>query len=175
MAGYIQTAKSQDWGTPYPIVEHVYGVFGGTIDLDPCGNPGRLLPGVDLTILFRSGKPERVGVIYDDGLQRRWTGNVYCNPPYGPPLDDWLAKMAAEGTNGANVIGLLPVATSRKAWQHYVPLAHSVCFIKGRLRFEGAPSSAGFSSAMVLWSDDEKIQARFRSEGLKLGHVMLNP
>lgn len=162
MAGYIQTAKNDNWGTPDRVLGAVLEVFGGSIDMDPCGNELRLLPGVKETILLphpKLAQPDRVGCTYADGLAIDWTGYVYCNPPYGEPLDAWLTKCVYE--KYAHTIALIPAVTSRRVWQDTVPAAKAVCFVDGRLKFHGAKNSAGFSSALVLWTEDRYLPDRF--------------
>jgi hypothetical protein len=163
MAGTIATPQRDDWGTPDWVVTAVEMVLT-RIDLDPCGNPARYLPRVHKTICLP-----------DDGLMGPWVGlRVYANPPYGKPLDAWMDKFEGEAfLHGAHVIALLPVVTSRKAWHRSAKEAAAICFLSGRVRFDGAPSSAAFSSCLMLWSRDTIIIQRFVKVMKNHGHVMI--
>lgn len=165
MAGYIQTAQRDDWGTPLHLMNIVEEIML-TIHLDPCGAPGRILPHAKKTILL----PE-------DGLAPSWAGlNVFVNPPYGKPLDAWLEKCANAGSrDSTNVIALIPACTSRKAWQRFVSRAEAVCFLKGRLKFHGAPSSAGFSSALVFWGGPDMASTFCKIMQHYGHHVLTHP
>lgn len=81
----------------------------------------------------------------DDGLAQRWSGSVWCNPPYSD-LTSWLAKAWAEWAQPdgpERIVLLLPGNRCEQPWwQTWVepyrdrpgsPL--SVRFLPGRLRF----------------------------------------
>jgi phage N-6-adenine-methyltransferase len=89
-----------------------------------------------------------------DGLQKPWVGDVWCNPPYSDLLL-WVKKAIFETEmteKCKNVTMLIPARTDTKAfgliWQHAV----EVIFITGRLRFVGSKSSAPFPSMLVRFS-----------------------
>lgn len=87
----------------------------------------------------------------DDGLQQPWTGNVWCNPPYGRELGRWVRKAADAAYAGATVVMLLPVRTGA-AWFHELVLPRAeIRFIRGRLRFSGARINAPFDSMIVVF------------------------
>lgn len=66
------SSATDEWYTPRRYVEAARRVLGG-IDLDPasCERANR-------TVQARKYFTEA-----DDGLKRRWHGDVWCNPPYG--------------------------------------------------------------------------------------------
>jgi hypothetical protein len=83
------------------------------------------------------------------------------NPPYGREIGKWIAKAAASAHSGdATVVSLLPARTDTAWWhEHVQPILAAkvpgqVVFIRGRLRFEGAPSSAPFPSCVVAFHGD---------------------
>jgi hypothetical protein len=164
MAGVIQTPKDDTWGTPDRIIKLVNRIMP-TGFVDPCGNASRILPGANKTIC-----PP------DDGLAVEWYGDTYANPPYGPPLDDWMRKAAQSASvlsGRADVLMLVPVVTARRCWQRYVPLAAAVCFLAGRLRFYGAANGAAFASALILWATSFDMVVKFREETKGEGMVMI--
>lgn len=46
-----------------------------------------------------------------DGLLQPWSGIVWCNPPYGNRIADWVEKACRERGNGITTVLLLPVRT----------------------------------------------------------------
>ncbi len=74
------------------------------------------------------------------------------NPPCGRVIGDWLAKAYTESRKpGTVVVCLIPSRTDTKWWHEYVMRAAEVRFIRGRLRFGKATSSAPFPSAVVVF------------------------
>lgn len=109
--------KSDTWLTPPKIIECL-----GPFDLDPCCPEN--MPWKTATKMLTAK---------DDGLLSwPWKGRVWCNPPYGQQLNGWLERMAMHG----NGIALTFVRTETQAFfSHVWPVAHSVFFFRGRLRF----------------------------------------
>lgn len=76
------------YGTPPEILE-VVRVLLGNIDLDPCSSPQFNL-NVRATQFFTE---------QDNGIEHRWQGNVYLNPPGGrarPGARAWWDKLCQE-------------------------------------------------------------------------------
>lgn len=139
MAGYIATAKREDWNTPQVVVDLLRKFWPRGIDLDPCSNPTSLVPAT------------RRVMLPDDGLEKAWTGRVFVNPPFGD-LAAWMGKAAGAGvTREAELIFLCPVRTDTRAWQTHAVTADRVLFWKGRMTFVGAPAAAPFPTALLYW------------------------
>jgi site-specific DNA-methyltransferase (adenine-specific) len=78
-----------------------------------------------------------------------WRGKrVFCNPPYGPRIREWL-KRAPEAEIA---IFLLPARTDTR-WFHDIVLryADEIRFVRGRLKFGDAKNSAPFPSMIVIF------------------------
>lgn len=89
-----------------------------------------------------------------DGLQQIWTGRVWCNPPYGPGIDKWVAKGWEAVRDGhAQVAVLFVPARTDTRWWHDVVMAHAseVRFIRGRVKF-GGKGGAPFPSCVVVFA-----------------------
>lgn len=87
-----------------------------------------------------------------DGLRQRWTGRVWCNPPYGRAIGLWLAK-AWESVQSGDcecVVCLVPVRTDT-SWWHEWAMRGEIDYLKVRLRFGGGQTSAPFPSAVVVF------------------------
>jgi phage N-6-adenine-methyltransferase len=145
MAGHIATAARTDWATPQHIVDAVRSSFGGCIALDPCSNP---------TAVVCAEKEVRLP---EDGLAVDWNqyATVYCNPPFGKGIEAWIRKAGDAAEYGSSVIVLIPAAVSAHYWHELVVArAKAICFVRGRLRFIGAPSTAPFPTAMVFYGSN---------------------
>jgi site-specific DNA-methyltransferase (adenine-specific) len=95
----------------------------------------------------------------DDGLSKDWGGRcVFCNPPYGRAIQDWVRKAYEESHKPGTIIAMLiPSRTDTQYWHDYIlnGKADEVRFIKGRLKFTdedgNAKESAPFPSALIIW------------------------
>lgn len=89
-----------------------------------------------------------------DGLKQPWYGSVWCNPPYGRGIDQWIAKGYWAARNGdALVVMLVPARTDTRWFHQYVynnPYAE-LRFIPGRLKFGGSSNSAPFPSLVIIF------------------------
>ena len=159
---------SQHWCTPPKYVNAIRRFFGGRIALDPCANKWSI---VKAEVEYQL--PE------SDGLRMEWNyPTIFVNPPYGADrvrgttIRDWLRKCAETHRKyGAEVLGLVPVATNTRHWKLYVwGAATGVAFLYDtRLRFlvEGRDGGKGapMSCAMVYWGprykDFEKVFIKF--------------
>jgi len=122
----IQPAKGVEYETPRDLFDQLWREFGG-FDLDPCC---RLEHYTAKRVLNNGGmiyvppdthsKPYRMLV---DGLAHPWNADaVFCNPPYGPALRQWIPKAVAEVEigNARVVVALVPAKTEVRWWQQYV-------------------------------------------------------
>lgn len=79
-----------------------------------------------------------------------WYGKrVFCNPPYGPGIAEWLQR----GLDAIVAVFLIPARTDTR-WFHEIvlPKAKEIRFIKGRLKFGDATNSAPFPSMIVIFT-----------------------
>ena len=86
----------------------------------------------------------------DDGLQQKWEGVCWMNPPYGREIGKWMEKAYLSWQEGATVVCLVPARTDT-AWWHNYAMKGEVIFIRGRLKFGGSKNSAPFPSALVIY------------------------
>lgn len=131
------SSATDEWSTPNGFfigVEQEFGPF----DLDPCATA-------------ENARAPKYYTRADDGLVQPWSGKVWCNPPYGRAISNWVHK-AAWAVGCDLVVMLLPSRTDTRWWHDYV-IGHEaeVRFIRGRLKFGGAKNSAPFPSALVIF------------------------
>lgn len=121
------SSASDRWATPGDVYARLNDEFG--FNFDPCPLDG-----------------------LEDGLAplfAEWRGKrVFCNPPYGPGMGDWLRR----GLEAELAVFLIPARTDTR-WFHDIvlPAAKEIRFIKGRLKFGDAKNSAPFPSMLVIF------------------------
>ncbi len=92
----------------------------------------------------------------DGALDREWMpaagGSVWCNPPYGRVIGDWVEKGLRESRRlGVRVVMLLPARTDTQ-WFHDYCLNGEIRFLRGRLNFDDLKASrAPFPSMLVIF------------------------
>ena len=120
------------WQTPQEVKDALYAEF--TLNFDPCPLDGTVN---GLAPLFC-----------------RWDGKrVFCNPPYGPSIPEWLRR----GFEAEIAVYLLPARTDTR-WFHSLCLAYAqeIRFLKGRLKFGDSVNSAPFPSMVVIFDPTQK-------------------
>jgi phage N-6-adenine-methyltransferase len=144
-AGVLRAAKGQklavhtssatpEWGTPPDLFDELDREFNFTLDV--CATP-------DLAKCADFFTPEQ------DGLSQEWTGVCWMSPPYGETIGHWMAKASESAAAGALVVCLVPARTDTGWWWDHC-INGEIRFLRGRLKFDGAESSAPFPSAVVI-------------------------
>jgi hypothetical protein len=84
-------------------------------------------------------------------------------------IADWVDKAAAaRQAQVAEVIMLSPATVDTKSWQRVIfQTADALCFVRGRVRFLGAPASAPMPVALIYWGLDPR---RFVQAMKPIGH-----
>ena len=104
---------------------------------------------VDVAATAENAKCAKFYDINSDGLLQDWDGEtVWCNPPYGDRIKDWIYKAA---TSDATTVLLVPARTDVKWFHELVVGRAEVRFVKGRLRFGDAKDVAPFPSMLVIY------------------------
>lgn len=94
-----------------------------------------------------------------DALAHEWKGTVWCNPPYGRRVGDWVRKAFFSAHSGTTVVLLVPARTD-SAWFHDLALVRGeVRFIRGRVHFlqpDGRTGRPRFASAIVIFRSEPR-------------------
>ena len=144
-----------DWGTPADLFDLLHGIF--CFELDVCAEQHNAK-------LARYWSPE------DDGLVQPWESRNWCNPPYGRGIGAWLERAALEVMIGNSTVMLLPARTGTLWWRTVWADATWICWLYGRLTFEGAPTCAQFPSALVGFGRFDYMEmCNLHDQGL--GHI----
>ena len=129
------SSKTDDWSTPQSVFDELNNEFHFT--LDPCADE-------------KNAKCIKFFTREDDGLRQDWqTERVFCNPPYGRVIGDWVKKMSEGGARPC--VGLLPARTDTRWFHDYIYGKAEIRFIRGRIKFGGHKNSAPFPSMVVIW------------------------
>ena len=131
--------KTDEWSTPRDFFDELNKEFNFT--LDPCATP-------------ENAKCEKYYTKEDDGLKQDWSGEtVFCNPPYGRAIKDWVKKCYEESKKpNTTVVMLIPARTDTSYFHDYIyHKAKEIRFIRGRLKFGNAKNSAPFPSMVVIF------------------------
>ena len=138
------SSKIQDWCTPIDFFKRLDDEFH--FSLDPAATQ-------------KTAKCNKYYTPETDGLKASWAGEtVFCNPPYGRDISNWVRKGYEEGQKpNTTVVMLLPARTDTTYFHQYIlnGKAQDVRFLKGRLRFTDEDGSfkdaAPFPSVIVVW------------------------
>jgi phage N-6-adenine-methyltransferase len=132
------SSKTPEWETPQSLFDVLHEKHHFTLDA---------------AASRENAKCPAYYTVTDDALKKPWTGTVWCNPPYGREIGNFVEK----GYNAAwlgeadKVVMLLPARTDTRWWSDFVMKADEIAFIRGRLKFGGSTNSAPFPSAIVVF------------------------
>lgn len=148
------SSNTNEWATPQDFYDSLDKEFKFT--LDPCCTK-------------HTAKCSKFFTIKEDGLSQSWEGEtVFCNPPYGGELKDWVEKAYNESKKpGTTVVLLIPARTDTRYFHQYIYRKCKMRFIKGRLKFVGvdpndptkaiSTMSAPFPSMLAIYNRNKKI------------------
>ena len=91
---------------------------------------------------------------------------MFCNPPYGRAIQDWVRKGYEESRKpGTVVVMLIPARTDTTYFHDYIfhGKADEVRFLRGRLKFTdedgNAKDAAPFPSAVIVWRSPDMARS----------------
>lgn len=128
---------------------------------------------VDLAANDENTKCKKWFTENENSLVQPWhltESNQWLNPPYGKELRFWLEKAYLESKRGANICVLVPARTDTSYWHEFVFSKATILFIKGRLKFKNAISSAPFPSALIFYNIDV---LPYKKELSSLGNLII--
>ena len=136
------SSKSNEWATPQDFFDNLDKEFHFT--LDPCATK-------------ENAKCKKFFTIKENGLAQNWEKEiVFMNPPYGGHTREWIEKALLSSRRGAKVICLIVSSTDRSYWHDFIfPFASEIRFLRGRLKFGIAKSTAPFASAVVIFGGEK--------------------
>lgn len=137
----IQQSLSNEHYTPPEYIEAARAVLG-TIDLDPasCDEANEA---VKATEYFSEE---------DDGLNQKWSGNIFLNPPYCGLAGKFIEKLKKELAESrvVSAIVLVNAHSTDAAWFQYLWSAQALCFTDHRIDFKGDDNRSGSTHGSVF-------------------------
>jgi phage N-6-adenine-methyltransferase len=132
------SSRTDEWSTPQSVFEELNKEFH--FNLDPCATKD-------------NAKCRKFFTKAQDGLKQNWQGyNVFCNPPYGRKIKEWVKKAYEESLKpNTMVVMLIPARTDTSYFHDYIYEKAEIRFIRGRLKFGNAKNSAPFPSMIVVY------------------------
>lgn len=134
----IFSSNTGDWETPKEIFLMLDNEFH--FNLDPCASD-------------KNHKCEKFYTEEIDGLKQDWQGHVvFCNPPYGRTISNWVKKCYEESRKpNTKIVLLIPARTDTAYFHDYIYNKAEIRFIRGRLKFGNAKNGAPFPSMVVVF------------------------
>ena len=132
------SSKTDQWATPQDFFDKLNEEFDFTLDV--CALP-------------ENAKCKQFFTPEIDGLSQPWNGRVWCNPPYGREIGQWVRRaFLAIASGGAEVVVmLLPARTDTRWFHEYIYGKAEIRFLKGRLKFGGSKKGCKFATRKRLW------------------------
>jgi len=151
-----KNSGENEWYTPAEYIEAARTVMG-SIDLDPASTKA-----ANAVV-----KAKKFYTADDDGLSKKWKGNVWLNPPYSQPIIGSFAVKVASG-EASQACVLVNNATETKWFQEIARAATAICFPAGRVKFwHPSRESVPLQGQAVLYIGErvEQFAAEFTSFG----------
>ena len=133
------SSKTDLWSTPQDFFDKLNDEFN--FDLDPCST-------------HENAKCKKHYTKEENGLIQDWGGHkVFCNPPYGRELKDWVKKCSEESKKSNTlIVMLIPARTDTSYFHDYIyKKVKEIRFIRGRLKFGDSKNAAPFPSMVVIF------------------------
>ena len=142
------TSNKDDWETPKYLYDKLNEIYKFTLDVAASDY---------------NAKCSNYFSIKENALKQKWSGRVFCNPPYGRNMKDWIKKASDEAKNCEVIVMLIPARTDTSYFHDYIYKKQNVTveFLRGRLKFEDkgiAKNPCPFPSMIVVikggaWDD----------------------
>lgn len=140
------SSQTDQWATPIDFFNLLDSNYHFT--LDPCADE-------------YNHKCSKYYTKEQNGLLQDWSNEiVFCNPPYGREIYDWVEKCWYEATYHNTVcVMLIPARTDTKYFHKFIYNNRNaeIIFIKGRLKFGNSNNAAPFPSMVVAFKNNIKM------------------
>lgn len=200
MTAHIAAAGSVDWATPVWIIDDIKKMWG-RIGLDPCSNAhsavgaevefrlpetNGLLPDWGLRHDHIYVNPPYGRTFLDARTNTAMSAKQYrealkLNPDLkncgrSSTIQTWIQKcFNAHKFHGRSVMALIPAAVDTQHWHRYIFGHTSVCFFRGRVRFDLPPDASPedqkknappMGTALIYWGAEvNKFRQIFGTRG----------
>lgn len=137
------SSKNMNWCTPQEFFDELNAEFHFTLDA---------------AATDKSAKCPNYYTPEKDGLKQPWIGGgaVFCNPPHGKQIGEWVRKAYEEAQRGTTIVLLIPSRTDTAYFHDYIYGKAELRFVRGRLKFTdedgNAKQAAPFPSMVVVYN-----------------------
>ena len=132
----IQANSTNEWNTPKNYIDAARSVLED-FDVDPASNA-------------EANKLIQAKIFYTketNGLDKKWQGKVWLNPPYGGIAADFTNKLMEEFASGNVTEAILLVNANSTDTKWFSPCwDHTLCFTNHRINFDSSTSQEGGST-----------------------------
>ena len=126
------SSKTDLWGTPQSFFNAQHAIHNFTLDV--CATA-------------ENAKCKKYFTPEIDGLNKRWQGVCWMNPPYGRDIKKWMKKAYEASLHGAKVVCLVPARTDT-AWWHDYAMQGNIQFYAVGLNLEMQPIVRRFQARL---------------------------
>lgn len=138
-------SSNKEWETPESVFTPLQKEFNIALDVCACAANAKCKVYFDKKF---NGLSSNWGLVKEIGNE---DSACWMNPPYGRGIEKWVKKAYDESLNGVTTVALLPARTDTSWFHNYIHNKHEVRFLKGRIKFVDAPSTAPFPSMIVIF------------------------
>ena len=158
------SSGDNEWYTPEEYIKSSLVVLEN-IDIDPASSK----------IANDLIKAKKYYSVDEDGLNKKWIGRVWMNPPYAQPaIEEFCDKLLDEIKCGncIEAIVLVNNATDTKWFQKIAVRSSAICFHLGRIKFwsQNKESSSPLQGQALLYFGKNKN--KFKNEFCKYGLIV---
>jgi site-specific DNA-methyltransferase (adenine-specific) len=162
MVGATSPVKeNNEWATPQWFFDYFNSIYDFKVDLAATDRNTKC--GIYLTKAQNS-------------LNQDWSqykGWLWCNPPYGRQLPQWVEKAYIEMKKGAKICMLIPASVGTNYWAKYIiNKVPFIWFIEGRIRFVDPLSQITdppkYDSALIVFNLIDEKKTEITSIDLKI-------
>jgi ParB family chromosome partitioning protein len=160
-----KASGENEWYTPPVFIEAARKAMG-SIDLDPAS----------CETAQANVRAKRFYSIDDDGLAKKWKGNVWMNPPYSKELcAKFIDKLLSHATAGdiTQACVLVNNATETGWGRDLLAGCSAVCFPSGRIKFlgrDGKPANSPLQGQMITYFGPHVCE--FLAAFIPLGEIL---
>lgn len=160
---------NNEWYTPVDIIDKARLVMG-SIDTDPASN----------SIAQQTVLAKEYYTLETNGLDKKWYGNVWMNPPYSASLiKQFCAKLKTEVLIGNTkaFVTLTNNATETKWFKDLSDVSKAFCFLTKRVRFVSPDGLLGKQplQGQVMCMHGSDDQVKLFSDVFKDSGIILFP
>jgi phage N-6-adenine-methyltransferase len=140
----LHSSKDQAWRTPAALYNALDKEFGFTLDAAASRNNKKCENYLG---------PDHPNPTKQNSLKAHWQGTVFCNPPYGRTVNQWVQHAKEQAQQGATVVMIVMACTDTNWWHEQAWKAAEIRLVQGRVSFNrsnGEKAAAAPKGSAIL-------------------------